>query len=203
VRQYGPAHEASPECYLSYLQYGFNNATLSLVVRTASDPRLFAETLRQKAHERSSEVSVKVTMMDVLVGEHFAAPRFRAIFVALFGTVALTLALAGLYGVMAYTVAHRSREIGLRMALGATAHDVLWMMLRRGIQIVAVGLVIGLAGAASMARLMTAMLFETKPNDGITYASVVALVAVMSTLAIYLPARRSLKVDPLIALRAD
>lgn len=203
VRQYGPAHEASPECYLPYQQHDFNNATLSLVVRTAGDPRLLAETLRQKAHERSPDVSVKVTTMDVLVGEHFAAPRFRAILVALFGTVALTLALAGIYGVMAYTVAQKSREIGLRMALGATAQDVLWMVLRRGIQIVAVGLVIGLVGAASMTRLLTAMLFETKPNDGITYASVVALLAVMSTLAVYLPARRSSKIEPLIALRAD
>jgi predicted permease len=203
VRQYGPAHEASPECYLPYLQHGFNNATLSLVVRTASDPRLLAETLRQKAHERSPDVSVRVTAMDALIGEHFAAPRFRAILVALFGAVALTLALAGIYGVMAYTVAQRSREIGLRMALGATAHDVLWMMLRRGIAIVAVGLGIGLAGAASMARLLTAMLFETKPNDGITYAAVVALLAATSTLAIYLPARRSSQIEPLIALRAD
>jgi predicted permease len=203
VRQYGPAHEASPECYLPYLQHDFNNATLNLVVRTASDPRLLAETLRQKAHERSPDVSVKVTTMDVLVAEHFAAPRFRAILVALFGTVALTLALAGIYGLMAYTVAQRSREIGLRMALGATAQDVLWMMVRRGTQIVAVGLLIGLAGAATLTQLLTALLFEIRPTDGITYASVVALLGVMSTLAIYLPARRSSKINPAIALRAD
>ena len=141
--------------------------------------------------------------MDVLVGEHFAAPRFRTVLVALFGAVALCLALAGIYGVMAYTVAQRSREIGLRMALGATAQNVLWMMLRRGVQIVAAGLLIGLVGAAAMTRLLTTFLFEIRPNDGITYASVVALLGVMSTLAIYLPARRSSKVEPLIALRAD
>ena len=111
--------------------------------------------------------------------------------------------MAGVYGVMAYTVAQRSREIGVRMALGATAQDVLWMMLRRGTQIVAVGLLIGLVGAATMTQLLTAMLFDIKPNDGITYASVVALLGVMSTLAIYLPARRSSKIEPLIALRAD
>src|SRR5258706_8920002 len=203
VRQYGPAHEATPECYLPYLQHGFNNATLSIVVRTAGDPGLLAETMRAKAHERSPDVSVKATTMEVLVGEHFAAPRFRAILVALFGAVALGLALAGIYGVMAYTVAQRSREIGLRMALGATAQNVVWMMLRRGTQIVAAGLLIGLAGAAAMTRFLTTFLFEIRPNDGITYASVVALLAVMSTLAIYLPARRSSKVEPLIALRAD
>jgi putative ABC transport system permease protein len=203
VRQYGPAREASSECYLPYLQHDFNNATLSLVVRTSGDPALLADTMRQMAHERSPDVSVKATMMEVLIGEHFAAPRFRAILVVLFGAVALSLALAGIYGVMAYTVAQRSREIGLRMALGATAQNVLRMMLRRGTQIVAVGLLIGLVGAATLTQLLTAMLFEIRPNDGITYASVVALLGVMSTLAIYLPARRSSKVEPLIALRAD
>jgi predicted permease len=203
VRQYGPAREASPECYLPYLQHGFNNATLSVVVRTSGDPGLLADTMREKAHERSPDVSVKATTMDVLVGEHFAAPRFRAILVALFGAVALTLALAGIYGVMAYNVAQRSREIGLRMALGATAQNVLWMMLRRGGQIVAAGLLIGVVGAAAMTRLLTTFLFEIRPNDGITYASVVALLGATSTLAIYLPARRSSKVEPLIALRAD
>jgi predicted permease len=203
VRQYGPARAASPECYLPYLQHDFNNATLSIVVRTSGEPRLLAETIRQKAHERSTDVAVKATTMEVLVGEHFAAPWFRAILVVLFGVVALSLALAGIYGVMAYTVAQRSREIGLRMALGATAQSVLWMMLRRGAQIVAAGLLIGLVGAAVVTRLLTAFLFEIKPSDGITYASVVALLGVMSTLAIYLPARRSSKVEPVIALRAD
>src|SRR2546421_72571 len=94
---------------------------------------------------------VKATTMDVLIGEHFAAPRFRAILVTLFGAVALSLALAGIYGVMAYTIAQRSREIGLRMALKATAQNVLWMMLRRGGQIVAAGVLIGLLGAAAVA----------------------------------------------------
>jgi putative ABC transport system permease protein len=203
VRQYGPAVEASPECYLPYLQHDFNNATLSIVVRTSGDPGLLADTMRQKAHERSPDVSVKATTMEVLVGEHVAAPRFRAILVALFGAVALSLALAGIYGVMAYTVAQRSREIGLRMALGATAQNVVWMMLRRGTQIVVAGLLVGLVGAAAMAQLLTAMLFKIKPNDGITYASVVVVLGVMSMLAIYLPARRSSKIEPLIALRAD
>jgi ABC-type antimicrobial peptide transport system permease subunit len=89
------------------------------------------------------------------------------------------------------------------MALGATPHNVLWMLLGRGGQIIAAGLLIGLVGAAAMTRLLTTFLFEIRPNDGITYASVVALLGVMSTLAIYLPARRSSKVEPLIALRAD
>jgi predicted permease len=202
VRQYGPAHEASPECYLPYLQHA-STGTLNIVVRTSGDPGLLADAMRQKARERSPEVSVKATTMDTLLADHFAAPRFRAILVALFGAVALSLALAGIYGVMAYTVAQRSREIGLRMALGATAGNVVWMMLRRGTQLVAVGLLVGLLVAATSTRLLTAMLFEIRPSDGITYVSVVALLGVMSTLAIYLPARRSSKVEALVALRTD
>jgi ABC-type antimicrobial peptide transport system permease subunit len=89
------------------------------------------------------------------------------------------------------------------MALGATAQNVLWMVLRGGTQIVAAGLLIGLVGAAAMTRLLTAMLFEVTPNDGITYVSVMVVLGVTSTLAIYVPARRSSKIEPLIALRAD
>jgi putative ABC transport system permease protein len=203
VRQYGPAVEASPECYLPYLQHGFNNATLSIVVRTSGDPGLLADTMRQKAHERSPDVSVKATTMEVLVGEHFAAPRFRAILVALFGAVALSLALAGIYGVMAYTVAQRSREIGLRMALGATAQNVVWMMLRRGIQIVAVGLLIGLVGAAASARLLRTMLFQVRPNDPLVYLAVAVLLGLVALVASYVPARRASKIDPLVALRQE
>jgi putative ABC transport system permease protein len=203
VRQYGPAVEASPECYLPYLQHGFNNETLSIVVRTSGDPGLLADTMRQKAHERSPDVSVKATTMEVLVGEHFAAPRFRAILVALFGAVALSLALAGIYGVMAYTVAQRSREIGLRMALGATAQNVVWMMLRRGIQIVAVGLLIGLVGAAASARLLRTMLFQVRPNDPLVYLAVAVLLGLVALVASYVPARRASKIDPLVALRQE
>jgi putative ABC transport system permease protein len=203
VRQYGPAVEASPECYLPYLQHGFNNETLSIVVRTSGDPGLLADTVRQKAHGRSPDVSVKATTMEVLVGEHFAAPRFRAILVALFGAVALSLALAGIYGVMAYTVAQRSREIGLRMALGATAQNVVWMMLRRGIQIVAVGLLIGLVGAAASARLLRTMLFQVRPNDPLVYLAVAVLLGLVALVASYVPARRASKIDPLVALRQE
>jgi predicted permease len=202
VRQYGPAREASPECYLPYLQHA-STGTLSIVVRTSGKPGLLAEALRQKAHARSPEVAIKSTTMDALIGEHLTAPRFRAVLVALFGAVALSLALAGVYGVMAFTVAQRSREIGLRMALGASARNVLWMMLRRGTQIVAAGLLGGLLGAAATARLLTAMLFEIKPSDGVTYVSVVTLLGAMATLAVYLPARRATEVEPLVALRQD
>jgi predicted permease len=203
VRQYGPAHETSPECYLPYLQHGYNNATLSLVVRTAGDPGVLAETMRQKAHERAPDVSVKSTTMDALVAAHFAAPRFRAILVSLFGAVALSLALAGIYGVMAYTVARRSREIGVRMALGATPGNVVWMMLRQGTQLVAAGLFVGLLAAAGATRLLTAMLFAIRPSDQVTYLSVVALLGITATAAIYLPARRSSKIEALTALRTD
>jgi putative ABC transport system permease protein len=203
VRQYGPALEASPECFMPYLQHGYNAGTLSVVVRTSGDPLLLAEAMRQKARERAPDASVKLATMDALLDEHLAAPRFRALLVALFGAVALGLALIGIYGVMAYTVAQRAREIGVRIALGATSSNVVWMMLRRGTRLVAAGLVAGLLGAAATTRLLTAMLFQIRPGDGVTYMSVVAVLGVLSAVAIYLPARRSSKIDPLIALRAE
>ena len=115
----------------------------------------------------------------------------------------LSLALAGIYGVMAYTVAQRSREIGLRMALGATAQNVVWMMLRRGIQIVAVGLLIGLVGAAASARLLRTMLFQVRPNDPVVYLAVAVLLGLVALVASYVPARRASKIDPLVALRQE
>jgi ABC-type antimicrobial peptide transport system permease subunit len=201
VRQYGPAQSARPECDMPYLQHYYNGNTLSLLVRTSSDPSLLAEAVRRKARERSPEVSVKLTTMDALLAEHVATPRFRAILVGLFGGIGLCLAMAGVYGVMAYAVSQRSTEIGLRMALGASPRDVLWMVLRRGLRLATVGLALGVVVAFAVTRLLNSLLFEVKPSDGVTYLAVVALLGVMSTLAMYIPARRSAKIDPLVALR--
>ena len=203
VRQYGPAREASPECYLPYLQHDFNNGTLSIVVRTSGDPGLLADTMRQKAHERSPDVSVKATTMEVLVGEHFAAPRFRAILVALFGAVALSLALAGIYGVMAYAVGQRSNEFGLRIALGASTGSVLRLVLGQGLALACIGLALGLAASIAGTRLLKSMLFQVQPNDPATFVAVATLLTVVALLACYMPARRATRVDPMVALRYE
>src|SRR5205085_3420261 len=117
--------------------------------------------------------------------------------------LAVVLAMAGVYGVMAYVVGQRSSEIGLRMALGASTRDVLGLVLWQAMSLVGLGLAIGLAGAIAATRLLTSMLFEVKPGDPMTYAGVAVLLCAVALMASYLPARRAAKVDPLIALRVE
>jgi putative ABC transport system permease protein len=201
VRQYGPAKAPVPECVLSSLQHPFNNATLSVIVRTTVDPASLADTMRRKARARAADVSVKFTTMEALLDEHVAAPRFRALLLGLFGAIALCLALAGVYGIMAFIVGQRASEMGLRIALGATPGDVLRLLLGRGLRLAAIGLGIGLLCAIAATRLLTGLLFEVTPNDAMTYVVAIALLGSVSMLAIYIPARRSAHIDPLVALR--
>jgi ABC-type antimicrobial peptide transport system permease subunit len=111
--------------------------------------------------------------------------------------------MAGVYGLIAYLVGQRSGEIGLRMALGATSGDVLWLVLREGLALTGVGLAIGLGGAFAATHLLTSMLFEVKPSDPMILASVAVLLTVVSLSASYIPARRATKIDPLVALRQE
>jgi predicted permease len=201
VRQYGPALEPQAEVYMPYQQHEYNGATLYLVVKTATDPAALGPTIQRKARERAPEVSVRLTTMDAVLAEHFATPKFRAVLLSLFGAVALCLAMTGVYGVMAFVAGQRSKELGVRMALGASARSVLWLMLSRGLKLTAVGLTAGVLGAAASARLLRGMLFQVGAGDVATYVGVVGALAVLSMLATYMPARRAASVDPLLVLR--
>ena len=201
VRQYGPAREPQPEIYMPYQQHFYNGATLFVVVRTAMDPTPLGPSIQRKARERSPEVSVRLTTLNALLAEHVATPKFRAWLLSLFGGVALCLAMAGVYGVMAFVAGQRSKEIAVRMALGAGARSVLWLMLSRGLKITAVGLTAGVLGAIASTRLVSGMLFQVQPHDVVTYAGVVGALGLLSLLATYLPARRAARIDPLLALR--
>ena len=141
--------------------------------------------------------------MDASVAENVAAPRFRTLLLAIFAAVAVCLAMAGVYGVMAYLVSQRSNEIGLRMALGASPADVSRLVLREGTLLTGTGLVLGLAGAFAATRLLTSVLFEVKPGDPMTYAAVSVLLAVVALAASCIPAYRASKVDPIVALRQE
>lgn len=203
IRQQGPSRPPSPEMFMPYEQHPFHGTTMSVMVRTASDPTALAETLRRRAREISPDVPVKFTTLEVSLWENVAAPRFRTMLFGIFAALAVGLAMAGVYGVMAYVVGQRSNEIGLRMALGASQASVIWMVLRQGLTLAGVGLAIGLAGAAAATRLLTKMLFEVKPGDPVTYGAVIALLALVAMAASYIPARRATKVDPLAALRQE
>jgi putative ABC transport system permease protein len=203
IRQDGPSRKPSPEMFMPYEQHPFHGTSMSVMVRTASEPTAFAEILRRKAREISPDVPVKFTTLEVSLWENVAAPRFRTLLFGIFAALAVGLAMAGVYGVMAYVVGQRANEIGLRMALGASQSSVIWMVLRQGLTLAGVGLAIGLAGAAGATRLLTQMLFEVKPGDPLTYGAVIALLAIVAMAASYIPARRATKVDPLTALRQD
>jgi putative ABC transport system permease protein len=203
VRQHGPGQEPQPEIYMPYQQHFYNGATLYFVVRGAIDPTALGASIERKARERSPEVSVRVSTMNALLAEHLATPKFRAWLLSLFAVVALCLAMAGVYGVMAYVAGQRSKEIGVRMALGASACNVLWLMLGRGLTLTGIGLAAGVLAAIASTRLVSGMLFHVKPYDVVTYAGVIAALGLLSLLATYIPARRATQIDPLLVLRQE
>jgi len=141
--------------------------------------------------------------MEAIVSQSVAQRRFSLVLLAFFAASAVFLAALGLYGVMAYAVAQRTSEIGVRMALGAGQSQVLLMVQRQGLILMLAGLAIGVAGALLLTRLMTSLLFRVTPTDPATFAGVAVLLVVVSMVACYLPARRAASVDPLIALRYE
>jgi len=203
VRQRGAEWEPMPECYMPYEQHAFNGATLSLVVRTAGDPNALAQALRRVAHETDPEAPMKFTTMEAMLAENVAAPRFRAVLFAAFGCLAVCLAIAGAYGVVAYTVGQRSNEIGLRMALGASIGGVVRLVLWQGLAVACIGLGLGLAASIASTRLLRSMLFQVQPNDPWVYIAVSVMVSVVTLVAGYIPASRAAKIDPVAALRQE
>jgi putative ABC transport system permease protein len=141
--------------------------------------------------------------MSSILGKHLTTPRFNMMLLAIFAGVAMLLAAIGIYGVIAYTVTQRTREIGIRMALGAQKKQMLGMVLRQGMTLVVVGIVIGFILALAATRVLATLLYGVGANDASIYAAVIALLGMAALLASYLPARRAMKVDPMIALRYD
>jgi putative ABC transport system permease protein len=146
---------------------------------------------------------IDVRTMTEVISRSVWQPRLYAILFGVFAAVAVALASVGVYGVMAYSVSERTREIGIRVALGAQRHDVLKMVVAQGMKLALIGAGIGLAGALALTRLMQSLLFEVSPTDPLTFAGLAALLTFVALLACYLPARRATKVDPMVALRCD
>jgi predicted permease len=203
VRQRNPALSPQPECYMPYRQHSYNNATLNIVIRTTGDPTALAGTVRRAAAELAPEVPLSFTTMEAQVSKGVEDPRFRALLFGVFAAFAVCLAMAGVYGVMAYGVQQRSKEIALRIALGASRGSVLQLILGQGLVLTCIGLALGLAAAVGAARLLRTVLFEVRPVDTQVYLAVVLLLAAVTVLAGYVPARRAAGLDPARVLKAE
>jgi predicted permease len=188
-----------------YLPLAQNHETgMTLLVRTAGDPASVAAAVRSEVQAIDRHVPLTgVRPMAELIGNSLYAARMGAILLGVFAFIALALAAVGVYGVMAFSVARRTREIGIRMALGAERRDVLRLVLKEGMTLVAVGVVVGLTAAAAVTRLLASFLYGVSVTDAATFAAVPALLAGVALLACYVPARRATRVDPLVALRYE
>jgi putative ABC transport system permease protein len=183
-------------------QLPFNQMTM--IVRTTSDPHSVITAVQNEVHSMDQELPVySIKTMDEYISATVAAPRFNATLLVIFAIVALVLTIVGLYGVMSYSVAQRTNEIGIRMALGAQTRDVLRLIVSQGFKLVLIGLVIGLAGAFGLMSIISSLLFGVTWKDPLTFATVAVLLAFVALLACYIPARRATRLDPLNALRYE
>jgi len=202
VRHKALETEVMPEAYFPFKQSPEN--FMSLVVRTASDPASMVPTIRSQvlSIDKDQPVSDIMTMEQRVAGS-VAAKRFVMFLLGAFSILALGLAAVGIYGVMAYLVTQRTKEIGVRMALGAQKRDVLRLVVGKGMVLAVIGAAIGLVASLALTRLMRSLLFEVTPTDWLTFVIVSVVLLTVALLACYIPARRATKVDPLTALRYE
>jgi len=175
-----------------------------LVVRTAGDPSHLSGIVREAVHALDPGLPIEsVQPMTEIVEESVAPPRFRAMLLSLFGAAALILAVVGIYGVLSYSVGRRTRELGIRVALGAERRDVLRLVIGEGLALTGLGLAAGVVGAAVLTRFLASLLFGVGRFDPTTYAGVALALVATGVLACWVPARRATRVDPVTALRAE
>jgi putative ABC transport system permease protein len=204
VRTEGPDTGFEPELYIPYRQYPWLLDPRLLVVRTAGEPLAVAQTVRREVMALDAAVPIAdVRPLDQIAGEPAAPRQFLMTLLAVFAALALVLAGVGIYGVMSYSVAQRTREFGLRMALGAQRTDVLCSVVAQGLFRAGMGLAIGGVAALALGHFISSLLFEVQPTDPTTFTAVALGLFGLAFLACYIPARRATKVDPMVALRYE
>ena len=208
VRQRGLDQNVRPEMFIPYRQFlhfsGAQARTMTVVVRTSGEPEVLISAIRGELRQIDPEIPLASPrpMTDVLSAS-VASRRLNVLLIGAFAVLAIVLATVGVYGVIAYDVLQRTREIGIRVALGASRRSVLALMLLQGMKLVLIGAAVGLAGAAAITGSISPLLFEVGPRDLAVFGSVGAAIAAAGALATYVPARRATRLDPLTALRTD
>jgi ABC-type antimicrobial peptide transport system permease subunit len=199
---FGQAEDAPAMLYMSSRQFPTNY--MHLIVRTAAASAGMGASIRGTVQALDPALSIaRLESMRDLLRDSVAQPRLRTILVAAFAAVALVLSLTGVYGIVAFTVGQRTREIGIRLALGATGHEVVRMIMRQGAVVVGLGLLVGLALAFGASRLLASLLYEMGPNDPLVFTIVPLAVGAAALMAAALPARRAARIEPVRALRSE
>ncbi|MGA8142319.1 MAG: ABC transporter permease [Candidatus Acidiferrales bacterium] len=202
IKQYGLDTAARVTVYWPHPELAYNSMTL--VVRSKADPAQLAGSIRAIVQSLDPDLPIsEVRTMEDWMGDSVAQARFNTLVLGIFSAIALLLAIIGIYGVMSATITERTQEIGIRMALGALPRDIWRQVLQAGAIIAIAGLGAGLAASFALTRLLASLLFNVKPDDPLTFAIVTALLATVALLACYVPARRAMRVDPMVALRYE
>jgi putative ABC transport system permease protein len=202
VKHFSLEDAAKPELYLPYAQRPTQNQTL--VIRTDSEPSALVAAVRGEVRALDKDLPLYgIKTMEDYLDESVAARRLIMLLVGVFAAVALLLAAVGIYGVISHSVTDRTREIGIRMALGARSQDVLRLVVRRGMTLALVGVALGLIGSAALTWLMKNLLFDVSATDPLTFVALALLLTFIALLAALVPARRAAKVEPIIALRHE
>jgi putative ABC transport system permease protein len=204
VRQRGVERPAGTELYLSLDQHGVSPPSMNVVMRTTLPPAALSGTVERVVRGVDAAVPVvRLRDMDSVFADAIRRPRLLAHLLGAFAGLALLLAAIGTYGVLSYMVTERRREIGIRVALGAARSNVLAHVLKQGLQLTAIGVVVGLGGALALDRLIASLLFGVRPTDVATIACVIAAITAVAVIASWLPAWRASRLDPILALRDE
>jgi len=200
VKRRGLSQEVFPETYASYMQPTFSN--FSVVVRSTADPSTVMAAIRAQMRELDRDLPLSdLRQLKELVAASVSRPRFYTTILGVFASIALILAAVGIYGVISYAVSLRTRELGIRIALGATGRQVSGLVLQQGVGLAIAGVAVGGAGAYWLTRLLSKLLFGVSATDPLTFVGVAALLTAIAAIASFVPARRAAKVDPLLAMR--